>query len=167
MKQRFRSTSILSLLIFLTLAYASTAGAYPQMTKTTFDVANLSCGSCLSRIYGAIGSLEGFVSMAGDIRAGKVSVVHRDSLESQTIADAITDIGYPAQVSQSEVVDGVDLGSGGTRIGGGCCRGLASDATTTRPCSATLSSWKRLYNYCSGIIRGAAKDANKVDNQEQ
>jgi copper chaperone CopZ len=128
-----------------------------QIMKTTFDVANLSCGSCLSRIYATIGKLDGFVAMEGDIQGRRVSVLHRESLDNLKIADAITAIGYPAEVAESMEVDGLDLdserGSGRLSGSGGCCGGQGANFNGGRFCGATLSSWKQLINYCRGIAR--------------
>ena len=109
--------------------------------QTTFEVSNLSCGSCLSRIDDTLKDYEGYSKLGADLRQGIVVVEHKSTLKKQTIAKAISDIGYPAKVvAEKEISKAPNLFQGqGT--GYGCCGGGRSSG-----CSASASTWKKLFN---------------------
>ena len=113
-----------------------------SLRQTTFEVSNLSCGSCLSRIDDALKGYAGYSRLGADLRQGIIVVEHETALKEQAIAKAITDIGYPAKV-----VDGKEISSTSDlfrdqRANYGCCGG----GTGSSGCSASASTWKRLFS---------------------
>jgi copper chaperone CopZ len=112
-----------------------------SLKQTTFEVSNLSCGSCLSRIDDTLKGYAGYSKLGADLRQGIVVVEHGLTLKEQTIAKAISDIGYPAKVvAEKEIKKAPDLFKG-QGAGYGCCGGSRSSG-----CSASASTWKRLFN---------------------
>jgi copper chaperone CopZ len=87
------------LIIFITVGFA---GLVYGSTKTTFQVSNLSCGSCLANIASNLQQVEGALGMEADLRQGLVVVEHDDQLAAGKIAEIITSLGYPAQIAGEE-----------------------------------------------------------------
>ena len=112
-----------------------------SLKQTTFEVSNLSCGSCLSRIDETLKSYTGYSKLGADLRQGIVVVEHESSLKEQTIAKAISDIGYPAKAVAEKKTSKAPSLFQGQGTGYGCCGGGRSSA-----CSASASTWKRLFN---------------------
>jgi copper chaperone CopZ len=112
-----------------------------NLKQTTFEVSNLSCGSCLSRIDDTLKGYAGYSKLGADLRRGIVVVEHESVLKGQIIAKAITDIGYPAKVVTEKEISKAPNLFGGQTAGYGCCGGGVS-----RSCSASASTWKRLFN---------------------
>ena len=113
-----------------------------NLKQTAFEVSNLSCGSCLSRIDDTLKAYTGYSKLGADLRRGIVVVEHEAALEEQVIAKAITDIGYPAKVVvEKELTQRSDLfkDQGASY---GCCGGGGRSGG----CSASASTWKRLFN---------------------
>lgn len=112
-----------------------------NLKQTTLEVSNLSCGSCLSRIDDTLKGHAGYSKLGADLRQGIVVVEHESTLKEQTIAKAISDIGYPAKVvAEKEISKAPNLFKG-QGAGYGCCGGGRSSG-----CSASASTWKRLFN---------------------
>jgi len=112
-----------------------------SLKQTTFEVSNLSCGSCLSRIDETLKSYTGYSKLGADLRQGIVVVEHESSLKEQTIAKAISDIGYPAKTVAEKKTSKAPSLFQGQGAGYGCCGGGKSSG-----CSASASTWKRLFN---------------------
>ena len=113
-----------------------------NLKQTTLEVSNLSCGSCLSRIDDTLKSYSGYSKLGADLRRGIVVVEHEAVLEEQVIAKAITDIGYPAKVvAEKELTEKSELFKD-QGAGYGCCGGGGRSGG----CSASASTWKRLFN---------------------
>ena len=109
--------------------------ASASLKQTTLEVSNLSCGSCLLRIDDTLKSYTGYSKLGADLRQGIVVVEHESTLKEQTIAKAISDIGYPAKViAEKETSKAPKLfqGQGG---GYGCCGG--SGGSRSSGCSAS------------------------------
>jgi copper chaperone CopZ len=113
-----------------------------NLKQTTLEVSNLSCGSCLTRIDDTLKTYTGYSKLGADLRQGIVVVEHEAALEGQVIAKAITDIGYPAKVvADKELTQRPDLFKN-QGAGYGCCGGGGRSSG----CSASASTWKRLFN---------------------
>ena len=74
------------LIIFITVG---SAGLVYGSTKTTFQVANLSCSSCLADIASNLQQVEGALGMKADLRQGVIVIEHDDQLAAGRIAAAI------------------------------------------------------------------------------
>lgn len=138
---RSRYFIIMGLLAVVSLFFGFNSFA-ANLQQTTLKVSNLSCGACLSRIDGTLTEYEGYSKLGADLRQGIVIVEHEKSLKEETIAKAITDIGYPAEVvTAREVNPKTNLfGNKGSRYG--CCGG----GKRYGGCGASASAWKRLFN---------------------
>jgi len=117
-----------------------------DVTRTTFQVENLACGSCLAKIDFVLREGKGVVDIGADLARKLVFVKHPASLSPQEIASAITEIGYPARVLSKAEVEAFSAPSpdSGFRFAqtdkaGGCGSGA-------RCCTATSSTWKKFYN---------------------
>ena len=113
-----------------------------SLKQATLEVSNLSCGSCLTRIDDALKGYAGYSRLGADLRRGIVIVEHLSALKENIIAKAISDIGYPAKVvAEKEVKETPNvLNSQGASYG--CCGGGSRNGG----CSASASTWKRLFN---------------------
>jgi copper chaperone CopZ len=120
--------------------------ANKAVNRTTFQVSNLSCSSCLTNIETKLITMPQTIGMNAYLRKGVVIVDHQSDLNGNTIAAAITTLGYPAKVvsttkiaAQKAIAAGATSGARNrTRSGSGC--------NTRGPCNATSTSWKNLYN---------------------
>ncbi|KPJ98306.1 MAG: hypothetical protein AMJ60_08735 [Desulfobacterales bacterium SG8_35] len=117
------------------------------VSRTTLQVSNLSCTSCLSNIAAELSKLPDTYGMNGYLSRGIVIVDHADTLENSRIAAIISGLGYPARVlatngvpAQKAFTTTPRSGSQGqvVRSGGGC--------GSKGPCNATSASWQKLYN---------------------
>jgi len=118
------------------------APASGTITRTTLQVSNLSCTSCLNNIAQELSSFEETYGMKGYLNRGVVIVDHVNTFDNNKIAAAISSLGYPARVVAANEIPAPNAfaatpNSGATRPGGGCSgRG---------PCNATAASWQKLY----------------------
>jgi len=101
------------------------------VNRTTLQVSNLSCTSCLASI--------------------EEKLNHQSALNGNTIAAAITTLGYPAKVvsttkisAQKALAAGAKSGTRSRTLAGSGCN------SKRRPCNATAASWKNLYNRAAG-----------------
>lgn len=114
------------------------------VTRTTMQVANLSCSSCLANIEAELQGMTGTIGMTGDLAKGIVTVEHRDIVAGADIAATITRLGYPARIVstagdaslQDKPATGQRPGYSERSRGANCSR---------RNCNATASAWKELY----------------------
>jgi copper chaperone CopZ len=114
------------------------------VTRTTMQVANLSCSSCLANIEAELQGMVGTVGMTGDLAKGIVTVEHMDTVAGADIAAAISRLGYPARIVstagnaslQAKPASGQKPAYESRFSGANCSR---------RNCNATASAWKKLY----------------------
>jgi copper chaperone CopZ len=116
------------------------------VNRTTFQVSNLSCISCLANIEAKLKTMPQTIGMNAYLRKGVVIVDHDSTLNGNTIAGAITTLGYPAKVvstnkisAQKALAEGAKSGKRNRILAGSGCN-------TRGPCNATSTSWKKLYN---------------------
>jgi copper chaperone CopZ len=122
------------------------APASGTISRTTLQVGNLSCTSCLSNIAAELRKLSNTYGMNGYLSRGIVIVDHTDASENSKIAAVISGLGYPARVvatneipTQKTFKTNPRAGSSGqVRSGRGC--------NSKGPCNATSASWQKLYN---------------------
>ncbi len=117
------------------------------ISRTTLQVSNLSCTSCLNTIADELSKLPETYGMKGYLSRGVVIVDHTDTLETGMIAAKISDLGYPARAIASNEVPAQKAFSTTppnrpsnqiTQNGIGC--------NSKGPCNATAASWQKLYN---------------------
>jgi len=119
-----------------------------SVSRTTLQVGNLSCTSCLANIAAELRKLNDTYGMNGYLSRGVVIVDHADSLENNRIAAIISDLGYPARVLATNNIPAQksftanpgsrSTGKQAVRSGFGC--------NSNGPCNATAASWQKLYN---------------------
>ncbi len=123
------------------------APADGTISRTTLQVGNLTCTSCLSNIAAELSKISETYGMNGYLNRGIVIVDHTDTLENSRIAVVISGLGYPARIlatnevpAQKAYTSTPRAGSPGqvVRAGGGC--------NSKGPCNATSASWQKLYN---------------------
>jgi len=117
-----------------------------KVVRTTMQVTNLSCSSCLTNIAAELQGLAGTAGMTGNLAQGIVVVDHLQTVAGEEIAAAITRMGYPARIIATAANDkatrrnGPEAGktpaTASSFSGSNCNR---------RSCSATASAWKELY----------------------
>jgi len=122
------------------------APANGTVYRTTLQVRNLSCTSCLSNIGAELSKLSETYGMNGYLSRGIVLVDHAGTLENSRIAAVISGLGYPARVVATNEVPAQKAfaaspdnnpANPAARSGRGCgSRG---------PCNATSASWQKLY----------------------
>jgi copper chaperone len=78
-------------------AAAPTAPITSDDVSAAFPVLGLTCGSCASRVSGAVGKITGVREARVDLVAGGISTLHVTSsepLDAGLVASAVTDAGY-------------------------------------------------------------------------
>ena len=104
---------------------------------TTMQVDNLSCISCLTKIEEKMRTLKGTIGMKSDMGNKLVTIEHLSILNGDTVAAAITELGYPATIVTGTVIK--------TANSNPAARAGTSCNSRNRPCNATASAWKTLY----------------------
>ena len=123
------------------------APADGTISRTTIQVSNLSCTSCLTNIAAALSKFPDTYGMNSYLSRGVVIVDHATAEKNDKIAATISGLGYPARVLATNELPAQKAFSASPgnrssnqvrRAGGGCNSG--------GPCNATSASWKKLYN---------------------
>lgn len=74
------------------------------MTHITFTTAPFTCPSCVKKIEKTVGRLPGVDDVAVMFNSNKVRVAFDDlALQPDTIAQTITDLGYPVTATSRPV----------------------------------------------------------------
>ena len=122
------------------------APAEGTVSRTTLQVSNLSCTSCLANIAAELSKLSETYGMNGYLSRGIVLVDHAETLENSRIAAIVSGLGYPARVLATNEVPaqkalalntGNDSQNQFIRPGFGC--------SSKGPCNATSAAWQELY----------------------
>lgn len=118
------------------------------ISRTTLQVSNLTCTSCLNNIAAELRTIPETYGMDAYLRRGVVIVDHASTYDNNKIAAAISGLGYPAKVVSSNEIPAQETFAAAStnrgspdqvvRAGSGC--------NTKGPCNATSSSWQKLYN---------------------
>ena len=117
------------------------------ISRTTLQVSNLSCTSCLNNIAAELQTIPETYGMNSYLSRGVVIVDHASTYDNNKIATAISGLGYPARVvstneipTQKAFSTVANSGSPNqvARSGSGC--------NSKGPCNATSASWQKLYN---------------------
>ncbi len=64
--------------------------------ETRYKVSGMKCGGCIAKATEALSKLPGYVSAEFDLKSGKAVV--KGSADPQTVVNALTKLGYPAEV---------------------------------------------------------------------
>ncbi|MFC1843220.1 heavy-metal-associated domain-containing protein [Thermodesulfobacteriota bacterium] len=124
-----------------------TAPTGGTIIRTTLQVSNLSCTSCLNNIAGELSKLSETYGMNGYLSRGIVIVDHANTLETSRIAAIISDLGYPARAVASNEVPAQKAFSATTQNRpSNQVRPSGSGCNSKSPCNATSASWQKLYN---------------------
>ena len=86
------------------------------------------------------------IGMNGDAQRGVVTIDHQSTLNGNTIAAAITTLGYPAKVVSTNKISAQEALATGAKSGTGKKILTGSGCNTRGPCNASSASWKNLYN---------------------
>jgi copper chaperone CopZ len=124
---------------------APTAGT---ISRTTLQVSNLSCTSCLNNIAAELRTIPETYGMKSYLSRGVVIVDHATTYENDKIAAAISGLGYPARVTATNEVPAEKAFSAeAPQIGSpNQVRPRGSGCNSKSPCNATSASWQKLYN---------------------
>jgi len=122
------------------------APASGTVSRTTLQVSNLSCTSCLNTIAEELRTIPETYGMDAYLSRGIVIVDHAPTYDNNKIATAISGLGYPAKVVSTDEIPAQkafsDASNNGSpdqvaRSGIGC--------NSRGPCNATSASWQELY----------------------
>ena len=118
------------------------------ISRTTMQVSNLSCTSCLNNIAAELRTIQETYGMKSYLSRGIVIVDHANTYENDKVAAAISGLGYPARVmATDEVPAGKAFSDGSTNASSpNQVRPRGSGCNSTGPCNATSTSWQKLYN---------------------
>jgi copper chaperone CopZ len=123
------------------------APATGAISRTTLQVSNLSCTSCLNNIAAELGKLSDTYGMNGYLSRGIVIVDHTNTLETSRIAAIISNLGYPANVvSTNEIQVQKAFSAAPPNKSPNQIRPRGSGCNSKGPCNATSASWQKLYN---------------------
>lgn len=67
--------------------------------ETRFSVKGMKCGGCIAKATEAVSILPGYVSAEFDLKNG--AAVVKGSVDPQAVVNALTKVGYPAEVNKS------------------------------------------------------------------
>jgi len=123
------------------------APADGTVRRTTLQVNNLTCTSCLADIATELRKIPETYGMRGYLSRGIVIVDHADSLDNDTIAAAISSLGYPVRIlALNEVPVHKAFCTNPGRKPAGSSIGSGLGCNSNGACNATAASWKKLYN---------------------
>lgn len=114
------------ILASVAVAAENTASEDTKVKRAVFQVENLTCGACFSKINKALGSMEGFAGMGSNLFRKMVAIDFKAPLTPETIGKAISGIGYPATLDRVESLKEKETFAymqslRPRRAGGGCC----------------------------------------------
>lgn len=66
--------------------------------ETRYKVSGMKCGGCIAKAAEALSKLPGYVSAEFDLKSG--SAVVKGGVDPQAAVNALTQVGYPAQVAE-------------------------------------------------------------------
>ena len=77
------------------------------MAHFDLHIRNMNCSSCVAKIEGRVTKIEGTISCSVNFATGQARVEYEEGNDiKQTVADAITELGYPAIViNEGQVYD--------------------------------------------------------------
>ena len=122
------------------------APAAGSINRTTLQVSNLSCTSCLNNIAEKLQKIPETYGMNSYLSKGVVVVDHTTTFNNTKIATAISGLGYPARVVSTNEIPAQKAFSAApnngspnqvVRSGSGC--------NSKGPCNATSTAWQKLY----------------------
>lgn len=108
----------------ISLVTAKNSGLFAgELISSSFQVSNLSCGSCLGTIEQELRQYDGMVTMDADLASGLVTIGHTKAFPEQAIAVAIAEAGYPARIigdRDKEFLRNRPATGAGSGCGSGC-----------------------------------------------
>ena len=123
------------------------APATGTISRTTLQVSNLSCTSCLANIAAELQKMDETYGMNGFLSRGIVIIDHTNALENNKLAEAISGLGYPARVIASNEIPVQKAFTSTPNNGPGVQAANAGSGCGSKgPCNATAASWQKLYN---------------------
>ena len=123
---------------------APTAGT---ISRTTLQVSNLSCTSCLNNIAAKLRTIPETYGMKSYLSRGVVIVDHAKTYKNDKVAAAISGLGYPARVMATNEVPAQKAFSAVPQNGSpNQVRKRGNGCNSKSPCNATSTSWQKLYN---------------------
>ncbi len=66
--------------------------------ETRYKVSGMKCGGCIAKATEAVSKLPGYVSADFDLKSG--SAVVKGDVDAQAVVNALTKVGYPAEVNK-------------------------------------------------------------------
>ena len=66
--------------------------------ETHYSVQGMKCGGCIAKATEALSKLPGYISAEFDLKSG--SAVVKGGVDPQAVVNALTKVGYPAEVKQ-------------------------------------------------------------------
>ena len=67
--------------------------------ETRYKVSGMKCGGCIAKATEALSKLPGYISAEFDLKSGKAVV--KGGVDPQAVVNALTKVGYPADVEMS------------------------------------------------------------------
>jgi copper chaperone CopZ len=116
-------SGVAAILVALSITFVvagNRLGITGEVSETTLQVSNLSCGSCLYTIESELRKYPGMVGMTADLASGLITVKHTAELAPDRLAELVTEAGYPARLAAAEAVKTPASGPGGFGCGRGC-----------------------------------------------
>jgi copper chaperone CopZ len=70
-----------------------------SIIETRYSVTGMKCGGCIAKATEAVSKVPGYVSADFDLKTG--TAVVKGSADPQAVVNALTKVGYPAEVNES------------------------------------------------------------------
>lgn len=112
------------LLMMICWLFAASLAYGSDLKRTTVQVEQMRCSSCLRVIDGELRKVPGVVGMTAIFKKRQVIVDHEEAVAAKGIADIITGLGYPTTVVESQSITGAEahrFQRAGFGAGAGCC----------------------------------------------
>ena len=69
-----------------------------SIIETRYSVTGMKCGGCIAKATEAVSKVPGYVGADFDLKTG--SAVVKGSVDPQDVVNALTKVGYPAEVNE-------------------------------------------------------------------
>jgi copper chaperone CopZ len=129
---------------------APPAAAAAPVSKATYRVSGISCGSCVAAIQNGLKQERGVLTAAADV-FGNLTVTFDSSLtDAPAVAAAVTDIGYPAELLRVQAAGGSASAAAAAAAGTGGGGVQVAESKTVRlsvqgmSCASCVSAVERV-----------------------
>lgn len=94
------------------LSTSTMSNSDADVERTKLEVGGMTCSSCVGIVENALCKIPGVREAKVSLMANRATVRHDTTVEPRTLADALSNMGYPSRVAWSSVLDEFNTASG-------------------------------------------------------